>query len=96
MSKSKSALTVKPVGPVDWTGVRVQRVEHDDGDSDQQFAPERGVARLTRANHPRPAAFTSSGLPARKRSSSKHAGAKSRNFRSMGSDLPSVLGMFRG
>ena len=28
MSKSKSALAVKPIDPVDWTGGRVQRVEH--------------------------------------------------------------------
>jgi CRP-like cAMP-binding protein len=29
MSKSKSAPTVKPIDPVDWTGVRLQRVEHE-------------------------------------------------------------------
>jgi CRP/FNR family transcriptional regulator, cyclic AMP receptor protein len=29
MSKSKSTPTVKPIDSVDWTGVRLQRVEHD-------------------------------------------------------------------
>ena len=29
MSKSKSALTVKPIDPVDWTGVPLQRLEHE-------------------------------------------------------------------
>jgi CRP/FNR family cyclic AMP-dependent transcriptional regulator len=29
MSKSKSALAVKPLDPVDWTGVYVQRAQHD-------------------------------------------------------------------
>src|SRR4026208_2286212 len=29
MSKSKSAPTAKPIDPVDWTGVRLQRVEHE-------------------------------------------------------------------
>jgi CRP/FNR family cyclic AMP-dependent transcriptional regulator len=29
MSKSKSAPAVKPIDPIDWTGVEVQRVEHD-------------------------------------------------------------------
>jgi CRP-like cAMP-binding protein len=29
MSKSKSAPAFKPIDPVDWTGVRLQRVEHE-------------------------------------------------------------------
>jgi CRP/FNR family transcriptional regulator, cyclic AMP receptor protein len=29
MSKSKSAPTLKPIDPVDWAGVRLQRVEHE-------------------------------------------------------------------
>src|SRR6476620_12265912 len=29
MSKSKKAPTVTPIDPVDWTGVRLQRVEHE-------------------------------------------------------------------
>jgi CRP-like cAMP-binding protein len=59
MSKSKSALTVKPAGPVDWTGVRVQRVEHDPGT--QIFAQgdpatsvmyvEKGAVRLSVLSH---------------------------------------------
>jgi CRP-like cAMP-binding protein len=28
MSMSKSTPTVKPIDPVDWSGVRLQRVEH--------------------------------------------------------------------
>jgi CRP-like cAMP-binding protein len=29
MSKSKSASTLKPIEPLDWTGVRLKRVEHE-------------------------------------------------------------------
>ena len=29
MAKSKSAPTLKPIDPLDWTGVRLQRVEHE-------------------------------------------------------------------
>jgi len=59
MSKSKSALAVKPFDPVDWTGVRVQRVEHDS--ATQIFAQgdpatsvmyvEKGAVRLSVLSH---------------------------------------------
>jgi CRP/FNR family transcriptional regulator, cyclic AMP receptor protein len=59
MSKSKSALAVKRIDPVDWTGVRVQRVEHDT--ATQIFAQgdpatsvmyvEKGAVRLSVLSH---------------------------------------------
>jgi hypothetical protein len=59
MSKSKSTPTVKPIDPVDWTGVRVQRVEHDP--AAQIFAQgdpatsvmyvEKGAVRLSVLSH---------------------------------------------
>jgi CRP/FNR family cyclic AMP-dependent transcriptional regulator len=59
MSKSKSALAVKPIDPVDWTGVRVQRVEHQP--ATQIFAQgdpatsvmyvEKGAVRLSVLSH---------------------------------------------
>ena len=59
MSKSKSALAVKPIDPVDWTGVPVQRVEHDT--ATQIFAQgdpatsvmyvEKGAVRLSVLSH---------------------------------------------
>jgi CRP-like cAMP-binding protein len=59
MSKSKSAPTVKPIDPVDWTGVRLQRVEH--GPAAKIFAQgdpatsvmyiEKGAVRLSVLSH---------------------------------------------
>ena len=59
MSKSKSAPAVKAIDPVDWTGVRVQRVEHDT--ATQIFAQgdpatsvmyvEKGAVRLSVLSH---------------------------------------------
>jgi CRP/FNR family transcriptional regulator, cyclic AMP receptor protein len=59
MSKSKSTPTVKPVDPVDWTGVRLQRVEHEP--ATQIFAQgdpatsvmyvEKGAVRLSVLSH---------------------------------------------
>ena len=59
MSKSKSALAIKPIDPVDWTGVRVQRVEYDP--ATQIFAQgdpatgvmyvEKGAVRLSVLSH---------------------------------------------
>ena len=59
MSKSKSALPVKPIGPVDWTGVRVQRVEHQpatqifvQGDpATSVMYVEKGAVRLSVLSH---------------------------------------------
>ena len=59
MSKSRSALTVKPIDPVDWTGVRVQRVEHDpatkifaQGDpATSVMYVEKGAVRLSVLSH---------------------------------------------
>ena len=59
MSKSTSALAVKPIDPVDWTGVRLQRVEHEP--ATQIFAQgdpatsvmyvEKGAVRLSVLSH---------------------------------------------
>ena len=59
MSQSKSALTAKPIDPVDWTGVRLQRVEH--GPATKIFAQgdpatsvmyvEKGTVRLSVLSH---------------------------------------------
>jgi CRP-like cAMP-binding protein len=59
MSKSKRALAVKPIDAVDWTGVGVQRVEHDP--AAQIFAQgdpatsvmyvEKGAVRLSVLSH---------------------------------------------
>ena len=59
MSKSKNARAVTPIDPVDWTGVRVQRVEHDP--ATQIFAQgdpatsvmyvEKGAVRLSVLSH---------------------------------------------
>ena len=59
MSKSKSALAVKPIDRVDWTGVRVQRVEHQPATKIfAQGAPatsvmyvEKGAVRLSVLSH---------------------------------------------
>jgi len=59
MSKSKRALAVKPIDPVDWTGVRVQRVEHDaatqifvQGDpATSVMYVEKGAVRLSVLSH---------------------------------------------
>ena len=59
MSKSKRTPTIKPIDPVDWTGVRLQRVEHDP--ATQIFAQgdpatsvmyvEKGAVRLSVLSH---------------------------------------------
>jgi len=59
MGKSKSALAVKPIDPVDWTGVRAQRVEYHS--ATQIFAQgdpatsvmyvEKGAVRLSVLSH---------------------------------------------
>ena len=59
MSKSKSTPTVRPIDPVDWTGVRLQRVEHEA--ATQIFAQgdpatsvmyvEKGAVRLSVLSH---------------------------------------------
>src|SRR6185436_8106279 len=59
MSKSKSTPTVKPIDAVDWTGVRLQRVEHEP--ATQIFAQgdpatsvmyvEKGAVRLSVLSH---------------------------------------------
>jgi len=59
MSKSKRPLTVKPIDPVDWTGVRVQRVEHPPatqifGQGDRATSVmyvEKGAVRLSVLSH---------------------------------------------
>jgi CRP/FNR family cyclic AMP-dependent transcriptional regulator len=59
MSKSKRALAIKPIDPVDWTGVRVQRVEHDpaarifaQGDpATSVMYVEKGAVRLSVLSH---------------------------------------------
>src|SRR5690349_6134246 len=59
MSKSKSAPTVKPLDPVDWTGVRLQRVAHQpateifaQGDpATSVMYVEKGAVRLSVLSH---------------------------------------------
>ncbi len=59
MSKSKSTLTAKPADPVDWTGVRLQRVEFEpatrifaQGDpATSVMYVERGSVRLSVLSH---------------------------------------------
>jgi len=59
MSTSKSAPAVKPIDPVDWTGVRVQRLEHDpatkifaQGDpATSVMYVEKGAVRLSVLSH---------------------------------------------
>jgi len=59
MSKSKSAPTLKPIDPVDWTGVRLQRVEHEpateiftQGDpATSVMYVEKGAVRLSVLSH---------------------------------------------
>ena len=59
MSKSKIAPTFKPIEPVDWTGVRLQRVEHEptaeifvQGDpATSVMYVERGAVRLSVLSH---------------------------------------------
>jgi CRP/FNR family transcriptional regulator, cyclic AMP receptor protein len=59
MSKSKSAPTLKPIDPVDWAGVRLQRVEHEpattifaQGDpATSVMYVEKGAVRLSVLSH---------------------------------------------
>jgi len=59
MSKSKSTPTVKPIDSVDWTGVRLQRVEHEpateifaQGDpATSVMYVEKGAVRLSVLSH---------------------------------------------
>jgi CRP/FNR family transcriptional regulator, cyclic AMP receptor protein len=59
MSKSKGAPTLKPIEPVDWTGVRLQRVEHEpkatifaQGDpAPSVMYVEKGAVRLSVLSH---------------------------------------------
>jgi CRP-like cAMP-binding protein len=59
MSKSKRALAIKPIDPVDWKGVRVQCVEHDraaqifaQGDpATSVMYVEKGAVRLSVLSH---------------------------------------------